>query len=99
MILYLIRLSTGIVQGTKRVYYSVPERIDGQLWDPQEVLPTQVALFILVQTKEPVNISTTVLEGSPGMQCLNLLLAEASFLLKKTCQSLGLEPWIGNKPG
>ena len=55
MILYLIRLSTGIVQGTKRVYYSVPERIDGQLWDPQEVLPTQVALFILVQTKEPVN--------------------------------------------
>ena len=74
-------LPTDIVQGAEGVNYSVPERVDGQLRDPQEVLPSQVALFILVQTKEPVNISRAVKEGSPGVQCLNLFLAEASFLL------------------
>ena len=57
--LHLI-LHTSIVQGTECMDYSVPERVDGQFWDPQEVLPTQVAFFILVQTKEPANISTTV---------------------------------------
>ena len=61
--LHLIRLPTGIVQGTECVDNSVPEGVDGQLWDPQEVFPTQVTLFILVQTKEPVNMSTTVLKG------------------------------------
>ena len=49
-------LPTDIVQGAEGVNYSVPERVDGQLRDPQEVLPAQMTFSMLVQTKKPVNI-------------------------------------------
>ena len=53
VILHLI-LTTGVVQGAECMNYSVPERVYGQLWDPQEVPPGQVTFSILVQTKKPV---------------------------------------------
>ena len=45
--------------------YSVPERVEGQFWDPQEVLPGQVTFSILVQTKKPVKkIPTRIFLGT-----------------------------------
>ena len=68
VLLHLI-LPIGIIQGAKRVNYSVPERVDGQLRDHQEVLPAQVTFSILVQAKKPVNIPTKSLPVMENLVC------------------------------
>merc|ERR1719422_1088024 len=60
----LLSLALALVE--EGVDDPVSERVDGQLWNPEEVLPGQIAMVLLVQTREPC------------VQTLNLLLGESS---------------------
>merc|ERR1711928_125196 len=60
----LLSLALALVE--EGVDDPVSERVYRQLWNPQEVLPGQIAMVLLVQTREPC------------VQTLNLLLGESS---------------------